>query len=84
MARGLADTELPGAFVNAWMSGRGFDPIGEDGANANLILQYANVCLPATAFLWNGLQLPGADPEQGDSITEGGSGDSAGEDGGGS
>lgn len=84
MARGLADTELPDAFVNAWMSGRGFDPIGEDGANANLILQYANVCLPATAFLWNGLQLPGVDPEQGDSITEGGSGDSTTPDSGGS
>lgn len=75
MARGLADTDVPGAFVSAWMSGRGFDPIGEDGANASLILQWANVCLPATAFLWNGLQLPGADSDQGDSITEGGADD---------
>jgi hypothetical protein len=83
MARGLVDTELPSAFVNAWMSGSGFDPIGEDGANANLILQHANVCLPATAFRWNGLQLPGADPEQGESITDGGSGDSTSDDGGG-
>jgi hypothetical protein len=80
MARGLAATDLPGAFVNAWMSGRAFDPIGEDGANASLILQYANVCLPPTAFLWNGLQLPGADPEQGDSITDGESGDSTADD----
>lgn len=84
LARGLAGTQLPGAFVNAWMSGRGFDPIGEDGANASLILQYANVCLPSTAFLWNGLQLPGADPGQADSITDGRSGDGAAEDGGGS
>lgn len=84
LARGLAATELPSAFVNAWMSGRGFDPIGEDGANASLILQYANVCLPSTAFLWNGLQLPGATPEQGDSITEGGSVDGSNEEDGGS
>lgn len=70
MARGLAGTELAKALVVSWMSGAGFDPIGEDGANASLMLEYSNVCLPATAFLWNGLQLPGADPERSDSLTE--------------
>ncbi|MCZ7630335.1 MAG: hypothetical protein M5U19_15420 [Microthrixaceae bacterium] len=48
-----------------------------------MILQHANVCLPSTAFQWNGLQLPGADADQADSITEGGVIDgSDGEDGG--
>lgn len=84
MAEGLAESDLPGAFVDAWMSGRGFDPIGEDGANASLILQWANVCLPPTAFLWNGLQLPGADDSKADSITEGGTSDSEAEGEGGS
>lgn len=76
MARGLAGTDVPAAMVDAWMAGGGFDPIGEDGANAGLILQYANVCLPPSAFLWNGLQLPGADPEQSDSLTSGDAGGS--------
>lgn len=79
MGRGLAATGFARALVGSWMAGKGFDPIGEDADNANLLLQYANVCLPSTAFLWNGLQLPGADPEESDSLTEQRVGDDGGE-----
>lgn len=69
MARGLADSPLPGHLVSSWINGEGFDPIGEDASDAELILAHGNVCLPADSFLWNGLQLPGADPEEADSVT---------------
>ena len=69
MARGLADSALPGAIVTSWVYGVGLDPIGEDGKLAAELMAHANVCLPEDVFLWNGLQLPGADGASGDSVT---------------
>ncbi|MCB9387766.1 MAG: hypothetical protein H6517_08075 [Microthrixaceae bacterium] len=59
MAEGLAATEMPLAVIESWLSGKGFDPIGEDASLAVLILDYTNVCLSPFSFFWTGVDLPG-------------------------
>ncbi|MEZ5239561.1 MAG: hypothetical protein R2716_11690 [Microthrixaceae bacterium] len=71
MARGLADTTVAASIVRSWIYNTGYDPVGEDGAEAQTLLAQAAVCLPSDVFLFNGLQLPGSDPEADDSVTSG-------------
>ncbi|MFV0317679.1 MAG: hypothetical protein ACK5O2_12060 [Microthrixaceae bacterium] len=84
MASGLADTAMPLAVVEAWMNDEGFDPIGEDGDLARLILDYTNVCLSPFSFFWTGVELPGDEELQGvdDGDSEGEASSTAGNTGG--
>lgn len=65
MAKGLATTAMPLGVVSAWMAGDGFDPIGEDGALAVLMLDYTDVCLSPYSFFWTGVDLPGDEDLEG-------------------
>ena len=61
LANGIEDKGLSGKFIDAWILGRGVDPLDEDddGALASNLLAYADVCLPDTVFDWRSTELPG-------------------------
>ena len=61
MAEGLAGRGLVDDVVVAWVVGRTFDPLAGDGALADGLLSYAEVCLPDNAFGWTDANLPEED-----------------------
>ncbi len=65
MGEGLDEAGMAGALFDTWLTGGTFDPFAGDGALAQTILAYTDVCLPDTSFTWYGVELPGDADVQG-------------------
>ena len=59
VALGLASKNLLQPFANAWAFGQAVDPFADNGALANGLLAYSNVCISDSAFTYSGVVLPG-------------------------
>jgi hypothetical protein len=71
MAKGLDSAGVSAAVIENWVVGAAFDPLVDDGAFAQSMLAYTDVCLPETSFSWNGIELPGDAEVQGAEGDEG-------------
>ncbi|MCP4437240.1 MAG: hypothetical protein GY812_17315 [Actinomycetia bacterium] len=65
MARGLDEMGMAPQVIDNLMLGSATDPLDEEGALAQSLLEYTDVCLPDTAFTWFGFDLPGDQEVQG-------------------
>ncbi|MGI9577401.1 MAG: hypothetical protein ACR2OH_04335, partial [Microthrixaceae bacterium] len=54
MADGLDTAGVSEEIIDNWVLGASFDPIGEEGTLAGVMLEYTKVCLPDSAFTWFG------------------------------